>query len=132
MPVQKLLIALQIALAVLLSGSAVLMVRSLLALTSIETGVQADGVLRAQIGLPDGSYRADGQVWSFYDRLLERVRALSNVTHAAVMSGLPPRRGQTTRFSRRQGARRSLVVHQVSSSSRLSGCHAAHSCARRP
>ena len=99
MRLQKLLIALQIALAVLLSGSAALMVRSLLALTSIETGVDADSVLRAQISLPDGGYTADGQVWSFYDRLLERVRGLPGVTHASVMSGLPPlRRANNTTF----------------------------------
>ena len=86
------LIALQIALAVLLSASAGLMVRSLLVLTSIDTGIRADGVVRAQISLPSGAYPEDAQVWSFYDRLLERLRNIPSVTSAAVISGLPPQR----------------------------------------
>jgi predicted permease len=93
MHLQTMLIASQLALAVLLSASAGLMVRSLLALTSIDTGVDARGVVRAFIAPPAGGYTADGQVWSFYDQLLERAHALPGVRHAAVMSGLPPLRG---------------------------------------
>jgi predicted permease len=89
---QRGLIAVQIALAVLLSASAGLMVRSLLTLTSIDSGIRADGVVRAQISLPSGGYAEDAQVWSFYDRLLERLRNIPSVTGAAVMSGLPPQR----------------------------------------
>ena len=89
---QRGLIALQIALAVQLSASAGLMVRSLLALTSIDTGIRANGVVRAQISLPPGAYPEDAQVWSVYDRLLERLRNIPSVTSAAVMSGLPPQR----------------------------------------
>jgi predicted permease len=86
------LIGFQIALAVLLSGSAGLMVRSLLALTRIDLGIDAEHVLRAQVSLAAGSYPEDAQVWGLYERVLERVRALPGVTSASVMSGLPPER----------------------------------------
>lgn len=96
---QKTLIGVQVAVAVLLSASAGLMVRSLLVLTSIDVGLQAHGVVRAGIAPPDGGFTADAQVWSFYDQLLERVRVLPGVRHAAVMSGLPPlRRANNTTF----------------------------------
>lgn len=97
--VQRSLIALQIALAVLLSGSAGIMVRSLLALTSVEAGFDPHGVLRAEISLPEASYQKDEEVWSLYDRILERAAALPGVTSAALMSGLPPlRRANNTTF----------------------------------
>jgi predicted permease len=96
---QQSLIALQIALAVLLSGCAGLMVRSLLALTRVTTGIDTTNVLRAQISLPAGSYPDDGQVWGFYDRVLDRLQSSPGVAHAAVMSGLPPeRRANNTSF----------------------------------
>ena len=89
---QKGLIALQIAMAVLLSGGAGLMVRSLLAITSIDSGFDATRLLRAQVSLPSGSYAEDAQVWNFYDRVVEKLSAAPGVSHAAVMSGLPPQR----------------------------------------
>jgi predicted permease len=96
---QKTLIASQIALAVLLAGSAGLMVRSLLALTAIDTGFDTSDVTRLQVSLSAGGYPEDAQVWSFYDRVLERVRAMPGVSHAAAMSGLPPlRRANNTSF----------------------------------
>jgi predicted permease len=96
---QKWLIGFQIALAVLLSGSAGLMVRSLIALTSVESGIRDDDVIRAQVSLPAGRYAADGPVWSFYDRVLERLRNTGGINRAAVMSGLPPlRRANNTSF----------------------------------
>ncbi|HYB93799.1 MAG TPA: ADOP family duplicated permease, partial [Vicinamibacterales bacterium] len=99
MRLQKSLVALQIALAVVLSGSAGLMMRSLAALTAVDIGIDADSVLRAHVALPESSYRDDARVWSFYDRLLDRAAALPGVTQAALMSGLPPlRRANNTSF----------------------------------
>lgn len=96
---QKTLIASQIGLAVVLAFGAGLMVRSLLALTAIDTGFDTSNVTRLQISLPAGSYPEDAQVWSFYDRVLERVRTLPRVSHAAAMSGLPPvRRANNSSF----------------------------------
>jgi putative ABC transport system permease protein len=84
---------------VLLSASAGLMVRSLLALTSVDPGFDPDGVLRADISLPGASYQKDAEVWALYDRIVERAAALPGVTSAAAMSGLPPlRRANNTTF----------------------------------
>lgn len=99
MRLQRGLVLLQVALAVLLSASAGLMVRSLRAVTAVETGIDAGGVMRAQVSLPAGAYPEDPQVWSFYERVLDRLRATPGVSHAAVMSGLPPlRRANNTSF----------------------------------
>ena len=96
---QRALIVVQIGLAVLLSSGAGLMARSLLALTSVESGLDLRGVLRAQVSLPAGTYPEDQQVWAFYERVLERLRSLPGVTSAGVMSGLPPqRRANNTSF----------------------------------
>src|SRR5262245_11492368 len=97
--VQRMLVGLQIALAVLLSTSAVLLVRSLVALLAIDPGFEARGVLRAEISLPDGAYTADAAAWSVFDRVLDRVRAAPGVRSASAMSGLPPvRRANNTTF----------------------------------
>ena len=99
MHLQRGLIVLQIGLAVLLSAGAGLMVRSLLEITAIDSGLNVTGVVRAQVSLPAGAYPEDPQVWAFYERVLERLRALPDVTSAAVMSGLPPqRRANNTSF----------------------------------
>jgi putative ABC transport system permease protein len=100
MRLQQILVAAQIALAVLLSAGAGLMVRTLVALMSIETGIDTSGVMRAQVSLPEGAYPADAQVWSFFERLLDRARALPGVSRAGLMSGLPPlRRANNTSFT---------------------------------
>jgi putative ABC transport system permease protein len=76
----------------------------LLKLQSVDPGVQTRNVLT--MFLPAGaSYSKDDQIISFYDRLLERVRAIPGVQSAAVSFGLPPNQrviGQDFRIEGRQ------------------------------
>ncbi len=96
---QTALVGLQVALAVVLSCCAGLMVRSLQALTALDSGIEPTGVVRAQISLASGSYPEDEQVWTFYDRVVQELRGTPGITAAAVMSGLPPlRRANNTSF----------------------------------
>ena len=75
------------------------MVRSLQALTALDSGIEPTGVVRAQISLASGSYPEDEQVWTFYDRVVQELRGTPGITAAAVMSGLPPlRRANNTSF----------------------------------
>ena len=103
--------------AALLSGGAGLIVRSLFAITSIDSGFDATRLLRAQVSLPSGSYAEDAQVWNFYDRVLEKLSAAPGVSHAAVMSGLPRSAAPTTRRSSSTATRRWITRRSTRSSS---------------
>ena len=61
--------------------------------------MRVENVLTFQVSLPERRYSSDAQVWTFYDRLLDRLTHLTGVRNAAVMSGrLPERRANNTTF----------------------------------
>jgi putative ABC transport system permease protein len=79
----------EIAFAVLLAVGAGLIARSLVNLGRIPLGFEPNGVLTAQITLPDALYRNPEDVSGFHTRLLEEVRALSGVQSAGLLRRLP-------------------------------------------
>lgn len=83
------LVALEVALSVVLVVGAGLMIRSLDRLFAVDPGFQPEGLAMTAISLPAADYREPERVSAFYDRLLDRVRALPGVTNAAVTSGVP-------------------------------------------
>ena len=84
-----LLVVSELALSLMLLVGAGLLIRSLVKLQSVDPGVQTKNVLT--LFLPAGaSYSKDDQIISFYDRLLERVRAIPGVQSAAISFGAPP------------------------------------------
>lgn len=97
--IQRAVIAGQIALALMLSSGAGLLIRSLSALGAVDTGIDAQSVLHARITLPNRAFEHDAQIYQFYDDVLARVGRLPGVTGAAAMSGLPPlRRANNSSF----------------------------------
>ena len=86
----------EVALALVLMFGAGLLVRSLGRLRGVDPGFNPKNVLEAQIGLPDPKYAAPEARRAFYDRVLERVRALPGVTSAAAMNTLPLTDGGST------------------------------------
>lgn len=98
---QRVLVTAEIALAVMLLASAGLLVRSFIGLAGAESGFGVDGVLTLQVALPAAQYDDPGEVVTFEDRLLERVRALPGVREAGLVSHLP---------MSRTGARRKFRV----------------------
>ena len=70
------LVVVEMALAVVLLVGAGLMLRSLWSLQRVELGFDPSSVLTMRISLPQSSYEKPEQVVAFYQRLLERVRAL--------------------------------------------------------
>ena len=84
------LVASEIALALMLLISAGLLIKSFLRLQNVDPGFKADRVLTVQVPLTSSKYDEHPQIVAFYERLLERVRALPAVNSAAVCSGLPP------------------------------------------
>jgi putative ABC transport system permease protein len=96
---QQVLIAWQIAAALTLLTGAGVLLRSFWRLAHVDPGVRAENVLTFQVSLPQRTFSADAHVWSFYERLLERISQLAGVRGAAAMSGrLPERRANNTTF----------------------------------
>ena len=73
---------------VLLVGAA-LMIRSLFAFQQIDVGIQTDGLLTAQIGLPPAAYPEDSNRIEFVERMTERLNGLSSVDALTVASHTP-------------------------------------------
>jgi predicted permease len=73
---------------VLLMGAAV-MLRSLASLRGVDAGFDARGVLTMNVALPETRYSSPEQTIAFFDRALERIRALPGVTAAGAIDDLP-------------------------------------------
>ncbi|HEX9819669.1 MAG TPA: ABC transporter permease [Methylomirabilota bacterium] len=83
------LVVTEIALAMMLLVGAGLLVRTFAALQNEDPGFTREGVLTARVSLPDGKYAESDAVAGFFDRALERVRALPGVTGAGIVSSAP-------------------------------------------
>jgi putative ABC transport system permease protein len=83
------LVVAEMALAVVLLVSAGLALRSLWALRQVELGFTPENVLTVRVALPQVGYEDPMQVESFYQRLLDRIRALPGVEAAGAVRSLP-------------------------------------------
>ncbi|MGV8038921.1 MAG: ABC transporter permease [Thermoanaerobaculaceae bacterium] len=88
---RSVLVVAETALAVILVAGAALLLRSLAALSRQDPGLDSTNVLTAQISLPASRYPGAAEVEGFYDRLLDRMRALPGVRSAALVNSLPMR-----------------------------------------
>ena len=79
----------EVALALLLSIGAGLLVRSLLELERVDPGFDPNGVLTARVSLPNARYDTDEKVAIFFAQLEDRLRGIPGVTSAAGVSDLP-------------------------------------------
>ena len=73
------LVAAEIALAVVLLAGAGLTLRSFSNLLAVDTGFSSSGVLTMQFALPAGRYNDDGARRAFYERAFADIAAVSNV-----------------------------------------------------
>ena len=92
------LLVVQVALALVLLVGAGLLVRSLVRLNAVDFGFAQDGLLALNLDIPAARYPDVGAQSRFYERLLERVRALPGVAAASTTSG-PLASGIATTFS---------------------------------
>jgi putative ABC transport system permease protein len=83
------LVVAEIALALLLTMSATLMMHTLLRLQSTSPGFEAEGVLTASITLPRVKYPDGAQRVMFYRTLLDRLSALPGAKAASMASVIP-------------------------------------------
>ncbi len=90
------LVVAEIALTVVLVIGAGLAIRSFAKLSDVDPGFRPGGLLTLQIDLPGPSYAKPAAVRAFWERFLERARALPGVDGATVVYGLPPVRPPET------------------------------------
>lgn len=86
---QGLLVAAQMAMAVLLLTGSGLMIRTFVELLRIDPGFRAENVLTLRITAPAAAYPEPADVAGFYDELLRRVRDLPQVAAAGAVRLLP-------------------------------------------
>ena len=85
---RRVLTTAQVALAVVLLVSAVLLVRSMDAITSVDAGFDPGGRVAATLELPDNLYDRPKEI-VFFTTLMDRVRALPGVVSAGGVTALP-------------------------------------------
>lgn len=104
--VRSALVVAEVAVSVVLLVGAGLMLRSLAALTRVEPGFRAEGVVTGQIFLPQTKYPVDRSQYrpspvsstalapqaSFFETVLERTRSIPGVERAGAASSLPMNR----------------------------------------
>ncbi len=83
------MIASEVALAMILLTGASLLMRSFMRLENVPPGFQPRNLLTMRIGLPGARYALPVQRSAFYDRLLERVASIPSVQNAALTNALP-------------------------------------------
>jgi len=87
--IQQGLVVAQVALAVTLVTGAALLINSFVRLTSVETGFEAENLMKVSVTLPSGGYEDALTTVTFYDELLARVRALPGVLAASATYSPP-------------------------------------------
>jgi putative ABC transport system permease protein len=83
------LVVSEVALAVMLLIGAALLIKSMNALTAIDTGFRADNVLTARYNVPASSYPTDERRTVYQNALLDRLRAQPGVLQVAAAQGTP-------------------------------------------
>ena len=86
---RRLLVAADVALAVILIVAAGLMIKSVERLIGVSPGFDPDGVLTMQISMVGQKYATDPPVVATTDRILEKMRALPGVDAAAAAGQIP-------------------------------------------
>ena len=86
--IRDLLIGSEVALSIVLLVAAGLLLRSFLALQAVDAGFAREEVLTMQVAVPTAVYE-EGEQIPFYERLIERVRALPGVRAAGATNILP-------------------------------------------
>jgi predicted permease len=86
---RRVLVAGQLAVAIVLVSSGVLLAKSLDRLLAEDIGFEPDALMTARISLTDAYYPEDADRSAFYDRLLARLAASPGIRSVAMTSNLP-------------------------------------------
>ncbi|HEX4952343.1 MAG TPA: ABC transporter permease [Thermoanaerobaculia bacterium] len=86
---RSLLVAAEIALALVVLVGATLLGKSFLRLAAVDPGFEPDGVLSFRLSLPAARYPDEAASTAFYERLVSRLEALPGVASVGLISHLP-------------------------------------------
>jgi putative ABC transport system permease protein len=89
---RRVLVVVEVALAVVLVIGSGLMLRSFSALMKVDPGFKPQGLVTMELALPEASYPKPEQVLDFFARLQTGLHALPGVQGVTLMTGLPPNR----------------------------------------
>jgi putative ABC transport system permease protein len=89
MAVRNILVAGQMALAVMLLVGAGLVIRSFVHVVSLDPGFQSASVLSGIVSVPDTRYPDAAKQGAFFEEVLRRTRAIPGVEYAAVSDSVP-------------------------------------------
>lgn len=90
---RKLLVVVEVALAVLMLVSAGLLLRTFVRLRAVPLGFDPEHIVVGKMTLQGSSYQTADQIAEFFERSLTRIRDVSGVDAAAVGSNIPVERG---------------------------------------
>jgi putative ABC transport system permease protein len=93
------LLVAEVALSIILLVGAALLLRSFAKLTDVNPGFRADNVLAFRVSLPPTSYPEDHNRIAFFDKLLDNLDALPDITAAGMVQTLPMRGGYVLSFA---------------------------------
>ena len=88
---RSVLLVTEVALSIILLVGATLLLRSFARLTDVDPGFQPERALAFRVSLPNVTYREEHQRVAFYERLLEQLDALPQVTGPASPVAAPAR-----------------------------------------
>jgi len=86
---RRVLMGVEVALALMLLSGCGLMIRTMMQLAAVDPGFRADHLLTARISLSGQQWNPAERRIAFYERMLEAVRGISGVTDAALTLSLP-------------------------------------------
>jgi putative ABC transport system permease protein len=95
---RKLLVVVEVALACVLLVGAGFMMKSLLAVLSVDPGFRPDHLLTMKFSMPASRYANDAQIAAFCRQVQEKISAMAGVKSASFSDGLPLTRIRLTRF----------------------------------
>jgi putative ABC transport system permease protein len=87
---RKMLVIGEIALSLILLAGAGLLMRTMVALQTVDLGLNPDNVMVIRLPLPKDRYKTAAQVQHFYEQLLQRLKTVPGVIAATETSTLPP------------------------------------------
>ncbi len=96
---RRALVVAEVALACVLLVCAAFMMKSLLAVLSVDPGFRADHLLTMKFSMPASRYANDTQIAAFCRQTFEKISALPSVKSASFSDGLPLTRLRMTKFA---------------------------------
>jgi putative ABC transport system permease protein len=96
---RRVLVVAEVALACVLLVGAAFMMKSLLAVLSVDPGFRADHLLTMKFSMPASRYANDTQIAAFCRQAFEKISVLPGVKSASFSDGLPLTRLRMTKFA---------------------------------